>query len=106
MLGSALRFTLLRAWMAVRLMGQVGATSPPASSLAVSTNPTNSLLSTCRKLPQDADWPSAQDWAQLNQTVGGRLIATVPVAHVCHDPAYNATACAWFKENWLTVEAQ
>ncbi|CAG8893677.1 unnamed protein product [Penicillium egyptiacum] len=105
MLGAALRSTLLRAWMAAWLVGQVGGTSPSASSLAVSTNPTNSLLSTCRKLPQDADWPSAQDWAQLNQTVGGRLIATVPVAQVCHDPAYNATACAWFKENWLTVEA-
>ncbi|KAJ6023922.1 FAD linked oxidase N-terminal [Penicillium herquei] len=109
MLGAALRSTVLQGCMAAWLMGQTCvaslSTSSSVSSLAGSTNANNSFASTCRKLPQDGDWPSAQDWARLNQTVGGRLIATVPVAHVCHDPTYNATACAWFKDNWLTVEA-
>ena len=52
---------------------------------------------TCRYIPGDAGWPSYSDWTQLNLTVGGRLIATVPVGHVCHKSgpfaAYNQTAC-------------
>jgi hypothetical protein len=52
---------------------------------------------TCRYIPGDAGWPSQGDWARLNTTVGGRLIATVPVAHVCHErgtfAAFDKTAC-------------
>ncbi|KAK3308326.1 uncharacterized protein B0T15DRAFT_490914 [Chaetomium strumarium] len=44
---------------------------------------------TCRVLPGDTDWPSHAEWARLNETVGGRLIATVPLASACHDPTYD-----------------
>lgn len=38
----------------------------------------------CRYIPGDKGWPSQEDWEKLNRTVSGRLIATVPQAHVCH----------------------
>ncbi|KAL2000899.1 hypothetical protein VTN02DRAFT_2487 [Thermoascus thermophilus] len=56
--------------------------------------------SSCRCLPGDACWPSASAWAKLNDTVQGRLIATVPLASACHDPTYNETECAYLKEQW------
>ncbi|KAF2875592.1 hypothetical protein BDV95DRAFT_562230 [Massariosphaeria phaeospora] len=54
----------------------------------------------CRYLPGDEEWPSNDDWQQLNASVSGRLIATLPAAHVCHDPTYNAEACAELQESW------
>ena len=47
----------------------------------------------CRYIPGDNGWPVKSDWARLNQTVGGRLIATNPQAHVCHDPTVDQAAC-------------
>ena len=47
----------------------------------------------CRYIPGDAGWPQPQLWSQLNQTVSRRLIATVPVASVCHDPNYDEAKC-------------
>ncbi|KAG9242426.1 hypothetical protein BJ878DRAFT_425924 [Calycina marina] len=49
----------------------------------------------CRYLPGDSVWPSAVIWSALNTSVGGRLIATVPLASPCHDPTYNAATCAY-----------
>nr|UYO77178.1 FAD-dependent isoamyl alcohol oxidase [Trichoderma calamagrostidis] len=57
----------------------------------------------CRVLPEDAAWPSAQNWATLNQTINGHLIATIPEASVCHTSPYedyNATACALLQNSW------
>jgi hypothetical protein len=48
----------------------------------------------CRYLPGDSCWPKAQEWNQLNETVGGRLIATAPLGSPCHDPTYNAAECS------------
>jgi hypothetical protein len=52
----------------------------------------------CRYIPGDASWPNRRQWDRLNTTVGGRLIATVPLGHVCHDRGifrgYDAVACA------------
>ncbi|KAI0172760.1 FAD binding domain-containing protein [Hypoxylon sp. FL1284] len=52
---------------------------------------------TCRHIPGDAGWPGLTDWGRLNATVGGRLIATVPTASVCHQTglfaAYDQGAC-------------
>lgn len=36
----------------------------------------------CKAAPGSADWPTAQTWADFNQTVGGRLIKAVPPAAV------------------------
>ncbi|KAL4955898.1 hypothetical protein BDW69DRAFT_159641 [Aspergillus filifer] len=54
----------------------------------------------CHCLPGDSCWPSVDQWNELNSTVGGRLIATVPIGHPCHEPTYNATACAELQDNW------
>ncbi|PYI04014.1 FAD-binding domain-containing protein [Aspergillus sclerotiicarbonarius CBS 121057] len=60
--------------------------------------------SSCRYLPGDQEWPSGAEWAKLNTTVGGRLIATVPLGSPCHDPNYNATECAYLAAQWSYPE--
>jgi hypothetical protein len=61
--------------------------------------------SSCKTVPGSPNWPSADIWAQLNQTTGGQLIQPVPPGAVCHPdhPSYNSTDCsvvqyAWFNE--------
>ncbi|KAK8022027.1 FAD-dependent isoamyl alcohol oxidase [Apiospora rasikravindrae] len=69
--------------------------------------------SSCRVLPGDTNWPTPQDWQDLNKTVGGRLTETVPRESVCHDAPYShydAVACAELQKTfdfptlarWLT----
>lgn len=62
----------------------------------------------CRCFPGDACWPSAADWAAFNATVDGRLIATVPVASVCHEDfpgvRYDADKCAEVRADWPRPE--
>lgn len=63
----------------------------------------------CKVIPGDARWPSAARWAELNQTIGGRLIAAKPAASVCHvNPfgVYDATACSQLQANWDRPETQ
>lgn len=55
---------------------------------------------TCRCAPTDSCWPSAQDWAALNDTVHGRLIKTVPLGAACHDPTYNEKECKRVQDAW------
>ncbi len=38
----------------------------------------------CRAILGDANWPSLDEWAALNNTLGGKLIATIPIATPCH----------------------
>jgi FAD/FMN-containing dehydrogenase len=54
----------------------------------------------CRSTPADASWPSEAAWSRLNSTVGGKLIKTVPIAAVCHDPLYDEAQCATLRETW------
>jgi hypothetical protein len=61
---------------------------------------------TCRKLPQDTDWPSQQIWNVLNATVGGRLVATIPLASPCHDPNYDAARCDALRAGWVYPQTQ
>jgi hypothetical protein len=60
----------------------------------------------CRFLPGDKEWPSQKDWDKLNSTVSGRLIATISPGHVCHDPTYDAQACAALQTSWTLPQAQ
>jgi hypothetical protein len=58
----------------------------------------------CRSIPGDAAWPSTHAWNALNNTVNGRLLATVPLPSVCHlEPfgTYNQDACTAMKTAWL-----
>lgn len=61
----------------------------------------------CRFLPGDQGWPSPREWGVLNERVGGRLIATVPLAAVCHTPGLvNETECAILAANWSAPKTQ
>ena len=60
----------------------------------------------CRCLPGDACWPSPAAWSALNTTVGGRLIATVPIGTPCHGSTYNAAACLALQNNWTESQTQ
>ncbi|KAK8099640.1 FAD binding domain-containing protein [Apiospora kogelbergensis] len=64
-------------------------------------------LADCKCFPGDPCWPSEADWASFNRTVGGRLVATVPLAAPCHDSAfgpYNESACAALRSTWWFPE--
>jgi len=54
-------------------------------------------------IPGDARWPSVSRWENLNRTVSGRLIKTVPLPSVCHSApfgTYNQEKCAQIQEGW------
>lgn len=59
--------------------------------------------STCRCFPGDDCWPTEYEWNLFNQTLGGKLIATKPIASVCHldqFAAYDARKCADLQSVW------
>ena len=59
--------------------------------------------SSCKNIPGDDGWPSQTEWARLNETIEGRLIATVPQGSVCHPEPYqnfDETACDALRETW------
>jgi hypothetical protein len=60
---------------------------------------------TCKYIPGDEGWPSQDVWSKLNRTVGGKLIATVPQASICHSDGfegthYDETACKALQQTW------
>jgi hypothetical protein len=61
----------------------------------------------CRCFPGDKCWPKKAEWDAFNKTVGGRLIATVPIAAPCHFDnfaAYDAGTCQYLQDNWFHPE--
>ena len=54
----------------------------------------------CRCMPSDTCWPSPEEWANFNQSLGGKLVATTPLALPCHIPSYNSTTCQYLKSQW------
>ncbi|KAF5021891.1 hypothetical protein F66182_6082 [Fusarium sp. NRRL 66182] len=60
--------------------------------------------SKCKCFPGDSCWPLENDWKSLNSTVNGRLIKTVPLGSPCHDPTYDAEACAYLQSQWQQTE--
>ncbi|KAF1944008.1 FAD binding domain-containing protein [Clathrospora elynae] len=56
---------------------------------------------TCLCLPGDSCWPAPDAWSKLNSTVGGKVVATVPIGSPCHDPSYNASACQTLQDQWV-----
>ncbi|KAL2126475.1 hypothetical protein VTI74DRAFT_843 [Chaetomium olivicolor] len=84
--------------MGPALTGFLLLTRLASGALAGGVTPPNST--TCRNIPGDARWPTIEAWNRLNATVGGKLIATVPIAHVCHDPSYSVEACAQVTQQW------
>ena len=61
----------------------------------------------CRCFPSEPCWPSPAEWNAFNETIGGKLIATVPLAAPCHDSAfgpYDEEACNALRDVWFFPE--
>ncbi|KAK6845937.1 hypothetical protein PG987_001125 [Apiospora arundinis] len=54
----------------------------------------------CRCFPGDKCWPTDQSWNHLNKTVGGRLVATIPLGSPCHGLTYNEARCQGIRDAW------
>ena len=59
----------------------------------------------CKVLPGDPGWPSADVWDNFNQTIGGKLIATVPLGAICHPGGFGTAvhdveACETLRSEW------
>lgn len=51
----------------------------------------NACHAQCRNIPGDASWPSQTNWRALNQSLDGRLIATIPIGAQCHNSFTDST---------------
>ncbi|KAF8855701.1 FAD-binding domain-containing protein [Acephala macrosclerotiorum] len=58
----------------------------------------------CKAAPGSANWPSDIQWAQLNTSLSGRLLAPTPPGAVCHptQSSFNPIQCASVQTGWLT----
>ena len=54
----------------------------------------------CRCFPGDTCWPSAKDWSAFNQSINGRLIATIPIGSVCHGTTFDTAKCDNVRAAW------
>ncbi|KAI0173531.1 FAD-binding domain-containing protein [Hypoxylon sp. FL1284] len=66
---------------------------------------------TCRTIRQDPSWPSQYAWDSFNQTLGGKLIATIPIAAPCHttlfgkpNPLFDEEQCSSLRNTWFLPE--
>lgn len=59
-----------------------------------------STNSTCKCFPGAECWPSIEQFDALNDTVNGRLIATVPLAVDCHTPYFDNVTCSLLQSEW------
>ena len=60
----------------------------------------------CKATIHGAEWPSDNEWAELNRLVGGRLLKPLPAAAPCHigSPVYDAQNCETIRKNWKSSE--
>ncbi|CAJ2507919.1 Uu.00g091050.m01.CDS01 [Anthostomella pinea] len=89
--------------MASRTLWSLLMTIAAAGAASASALTANTSTITCHCFPEDVCWPTAAEWAAFNTTVGGRLVATVPIASVCHYDNftnYDAAACAALRDVW------
>lgn len=58
--------------------------------------------SDCKCFPGDACWPTQEEWSALNDTVDGRLVATVPLASPCYKSwgNHDEDVCDKLQELW------
>ena len=81
--------------------------SNSGSNVAAQLGYQNGSTSQCRCFPGDSCWPSVAVWNAFNHTLGGKLIATVPIASVCHEDSfasYDAQACAELQSTFFFPE--
>ncbi|KAF6826782.1 FAD-linked oxidoreductase-like protein 7 [Colletotrichum plurivorum] len=78
----------------------IAAPNRPFIGVATNTPVAERAAGDCKCFPGDSCWPSVETWNALNTTVGGNLIATVPLGSPCHDPTYDAATCASLQKQW------
>jgi hypothetical protein len=54
----------------------------------------------CKLLPEDWNWPTRHEWNQLNITLNGALLSSIPLGSPCHGPSFNDAECAVLKNKW------
>ncbi|KZL80828.1 fad-dependent monooxygenase [Colletotrichum incanum] len=56
----------------------------------------------CKTTPFDATWPNTEEWNAFNQSLGGALLKTQPVASSCYEnnPFNSTLSCDEVDENW------
>ncbi|KAJ1307410.1 hypothetical protein OPQ81_001512 [Rhizoctonia solani] len=59
-----------------------------------------SVQGTRRCTSSEPCWPPPSVWSAFNSSIGGRLVTPRPPAWPCHDPHYDAAACAEAQQNW------
>jgi hypothetical protein len=61
-----------------------------------SSAPSTYIGSQCKAAPGDAAWPTLDEWAQFNKSLGGRLLKPRPAGAVCFPgPDYDNNTCAF-----------
>jgi hypothetical protein len=80
---SAFTYAVKR-YRAMSTFGRLFLFSALVLAISITITATRTSRSQCRTIPGDKAWPSSSAWGALNDTVGGRLIATVPIAAPCH----------------------
>ena len=61
----------------------------------------------CRCFPGDTCWPTISEWTAFNKSIGGKLIATIPIASPCHDDAFgpfDLQECTKLQSTWFFPE--
>lgn len=60
------------------------------------------LAANCKTSPLDASWPSVDEWATLNNSIGGSLIQSAPAASSCYpgNPFGSSYNCTEVKRHW------
>ncbi|KAJ4985511.1 FAD binding domain-containing protein [Stagonosporopsis vannaccii] len=56
----------------------------------------------CKSTPYDLSWPSTEEWASLNTTIGGSLIRSIPAASACWsgNAFGSAISCETATDKW------
>lgn len=96
--------TDMRTMLSLRILTLFWVTLSPLawSSVIFSSN----FSTKCRCMQNDDCWPTTEEWTNFNASLGGKLIATVPLASSCHYPSYNASSCQYLKNHWTEPELQ
>ena len=59
-------------------------------------------LPKCKTAPSDNSWPLDENWVELNNSIDGTLIKTIPIASSCWpgNPFNSPESCAVVQRNW------
>ncbi|KAK1585490.1 uncharacterized protein LY79DRAFT_581098 [Colletotrichum navitas] len=92
-------------WHSTRIFWSLLVSSSVCLGALIPVREATGIDTRCKVIPGDDAWPGPDVWEQLNQTVGGRLIATVPQAAVCYPQGFadikpNQAECAELAKNW------